>query len=385
MICNGAGGRLHVWEPLLRALKKEDMYAKDRFTVVTWDYRGLFQSAAPEVEARLSIRDIAMDIGAVMRAMGREKIFALVGWSMGVQVGLEYTALHPGKVEHLVMLNGTHGHIIDSAMQPIFRMPWLGGAMGDILTWLKYANPWLRTILQRLIKSAEPLVRLHFRTDANPDMEWLNWEWALDIFDNSESHTNAFIVQFQELNAHSVYHHLPKMPQPALIITGMLDPLTPAYQSYELRQQLENSRIEVYTWASHFTLMEYSTEVADSIVKFILAHEEIANADATPSKWAHPSTPSQGPLGVEGTLGCWTPQQQQDSPAVSRAGLLPVLSIPQDAISKAAKRQAQLSTVKKQIADARSRRLSVGSGGAPSSGRSTPTTPGGSDIEAMVD
>ena len=294
-ICNGAGGRIHVWEPLLRALKQQGMYDRDRFTVVTWDYRGLFESEAPEVDARLSIRDIAMDIHAVLQDMKKDKIFALVGWSMGVQVGLEYTALHPGKVDpldvnhnspthnlspilidkvdNLVMLNGTHGHIIDSAMQPIFRMPWLGGAMGDILTWLKYASPWLRVMLQKLIKQAEPFVRLHFRTDANPDMEWLNWEWALDIFDNSQEHTNSFIIQFQELNAHSVYHHLSQMKQPALIITGMLDPLTPAYQSYELRQQLENSTIEVYTWASHFTLMEYSKEVADSIVKFILAHE----------------------------------------------------------------------------------------------------------------
>ena len=41
-------------------------------------------------------------------------------------MGLEYTAVHPGKVSNLICLNGTHGHIIDSALQPIFRMPWVG-------------------------------------------------------------------------------------------------------------------------------------------------------------------------------------------------------------------------------------------------------------------
>ena len=79
-----------------------------------------------------------------------------------------------------------------------------------------------------------------------------------------QAHTHSFITHFQELNAHSVYHHLPSISQRSKIITGMLDVLTPAYQSYELRQCLPNSDIDVYMWSSHFTLMEHADEVAAS-------------------------------------------------------------------------------------------------------------------------
>lgn len=173
-----------------------------------------------------------------------------------------------------MLLNGTHGHIMDSALQPVFRIPWLGGAYGDILAYLKYSAPWLRLTLRNMVMSSEKACRFNFRNDANPDMEWLQWEWLTDIFNVSKSHTHSFIVQFQELAAHSVYHHLPDMLQPTLIITGMLDPLAPAYQSYELRQHLVNSEIQVYTWSDHFTLMSYGEEVAASIVKFISDHED---------------------------------------------------------------------------------------------------------------
>jgi len=273
LLCNGAGGRIHVWEPLLRALRDEGMYDSERFTVVTWDYRGLFQSGAPTNDARLSIRDIASDINAVLDSVGKERVHTLIGWSMGVQVGLEFTALHPNKVEHLVLLNGSHGNIMDSALQPVFRIPWLGGAYGDFLAYLKDNAPWLGPSLRKMVLSSEGFLRIVFRNGANADMEWLQWEWLRDIFDVSKVHTHSFIVQFQELNAHSVYHHLPNMEQRALIITGMLDPLTPAYQSYELRQQLRNSKLEVYMTSTHFTLMEHAEEVAHSIRNFICENE----------------------------------------------------------------------------------------------------------------
>ena len=52
MIANGAGGRLHVFEPLLRHLRDRSMYEEGQFTVITWDYRGLFESGKPENDAR---------------------------------------------------------------------------------------------------------------------------------------------------------------------------------------------------------------------------------------------------------------------------------------------------------------------------------------------
>ncbi|MEZ4251787.1 MAG: hypothetical protein R3B99_26540 [Polyangiales bacterium] len=48
LLCNGLGGRLYAWGPLL------DRFA-DRFRLITWDYRGLFDSGTPPTRRKLSI------------------------------------------------------------------------------------------------------------------------------------------------------------------------------------------------------------------------------------------------------------------------------------------------------------------------------------------
>ena len=51
LLANGLGGRLYAWAPLVEALHRE-------YRLITWDYRGLFQSSAPE--RRLGLRPRAM-------------------------------------------------------------------------------------------------------------------------------------------------------------------------------------------------------------------------------------------------------------------------------------------------------------------------------------
>ena len=42
---------------------------------------------------------------------------------MLLQVGLEFAALYPQRVEKLVLLNGTHGKVFQTAFQPWLRIP----------------------------------------------------------------------------------------------------------------------------------------------------------------------------------------------------------------------------------------------------------------------
>jgi hypothetical protein len=54
------------------------------------DYRGLFGSCSGDInEASLSIRDSAEDARELLDELGVEELDVFVGWSTGVQVGLE--------------------------------------------------------------------------------------------------------------------------------------------------------------------------------------------------------------------------------------------------------------------------------------------------------
>ncbi len=87
-----------------------------------------------------------------------------------------------------------------------------------------------------------------------------------DVF--GESFDN-YMRLFQELDAHSVYHLLPEIDAPALVISGALDILTPARQSREIARRMPHaSRIALWR-ASHFALVERPEVVLPAVERFL--------------------------------------------------------------------------------------------------------------------
>jgi pimeloyl-ACP methyl ester carboxylesterase len=70
------------------------------------------------------------------------------------------------------------------------------------------------------------------------------------------------------LDAHSSLAVLRGIEHDCLIMTGLLDHLTPCYLSYEMHSALRNSRLRVFNLASHFLPAEFAQDVADEIADF---------------------------------------------------------------------------------------------------------------------
>ncbi len=81
LIANGLGGKLYAWEPFLNAFWKD-------YQIVTWDYRGLYDSECPSSLRMLSVQHHADDAVRILDAEGVSSVIA-AGWSMGVQVSLD--------------------------------------------------------------------------------------------------------------------------------------------------------------------------------------------------------------------------------------------------------------------------------------------------------
>ena len=114
VLANGLGGRLYTWLPLIEQLAPT-------MKIITWDYRGLFDSDQASTSS-LSVSQHAEDLAEILKA---EKITCvhLCGWSMGVQVSLEFSARYPSKVLSLCLINGTYGQVFSTAFQPWLRVP----------------------------------------------------------------------------------------------------------------------------------------------------------------------------------------------------------------------------------------------------------------------
>ena len=120
LICNGVNCSYLLWKPLLDSLS--DSFGKDwreQLTVVTWDYRGLYKSEASAATASYSVRTLCEDAYDLMQHMKLEKWDAVCGWSTGVQCALEYAGLYPETVDRLFLVNGSHGHTLHTAFQPV--------------------------------------------------------------------------------------------------------------------------------------------------------------------------------------------------------------------------------------------------------------------------
>jgi len=247
VLANGLGGRLYAWTPMIQAFAHT-------YRFVTWDYRGLFESDAPTRIRRLSIYDHAEDIGELLKALGADTAH-IVGWSMGVQVGLEFATLYPERTSSLCLLNGTYGRVFDSVFQPLFPLLGMHNVLHGMVEWMS-AHPQLLQRLGSVVdRHARTLAAAQARLmpKAGGEIEDTIVQYLQDVF---ATETTNYLRLFQELDAHSVYHLLPHVEAPALIISGGLDVLTPAYQSRHMAKRIPQARHRHLRWATHYALLE---------------------------------------------------------------------------------------------------------------------------------
>ena len=268
VLANGLGGRLYAWEPLV-----ERFAASHR--IVTWDYRGLFRSSTPRRNKALAVPHHAEDALAILDLLGVERA-TFVGWSMGVQVSLEAALEHPSRVERLVLLNGTHGHVFDSGLQPVVRIPGVHRLLHRVVETLSRPGSWLAwgvrgaALNETHLAVVGRLLAL-WRRDLRVDDMYR--QYNEDVFGTSFEN---FLRLFQQLDAHSVYHLLPEVSQPTLVVSGGLDWLTPASLSREIAARIPGAQHLHLPRGSHFALLEYPALVLERIAQFLAARPALA-------------------------------------------------------------------------------------------------------------
>jgi len=257
---HGLGARLYAWEPVLDALVPD-------YRVITWHYRGLYASETPKKIRHLSIPNHAEDLRRIMDAEKIEKL-SIVGWSMGVQVGLEFAALYPERLDRLVLINGTYGHALETGFQPLFHLPYATYMLHEAIDALRNKE-WLAKRVQAMASSQriiEPLGTFYSRLRGNPQFKSVLRQYVNDVFGPSFKN---YLRLFQELDAHSTYHNLKEINHPVLVIWGDLDFLTPAYLSRRMKRRLKNSQGYHRPLGTHFVHLEYPQKVPRRIKKYL--------------------------------------------------------------------------------------------------------------------
>jgi pimeloyl-ACP methyl ester carboxylesterase len=263
VLCNGLGGTRATWNALIEGLSKSLNPAPD---FLHWDYRGLFRSHAPADIEHLAIDDHLADLSAILSKEGAQKV-SLVGWSMGVQVALEFYARFPQLVSTLVLINGTYGSPFNAALKnPLSR--YVLPTVTRLASWVLPAlQPSLVPVARRVIQSEQlldwaisiglahsSLDRAVFREVAEGIMEC-----DLNIYHRILGH----------LNDHNAAEVLPKIRVPTLIIAGEKDIFTPASEAEKMAEKIPGAQFFSLPQATHYALLEFPDLLMDRISRFV--------------------------------------------------------------------------------------------------------------------
>ncbi|MCA8923228.1 MAG: alpha/beta fold hydrolase [Planctomycetes bacterium] len=260
VLANGLGGRLYAWEPLVE-------HFAPTHRILTWDYRGLFNSGSPPTIKGLQLPNHASDILTILDEEQIERAH-FVGWSMGTMVNLEVALSAPRRVQSLTLINGSYGQIFDRALQPWMRLPGIPRVLHRVVETLA-SHEWIADRIGALTLNPLHISAVGYMISkawGNPKIRPMYAQYVSDVF--GESFHN-YLRLFQALDAHSSYYLLPEVTQPTLVISGGLDWLTPASMSRRIARRIPGAEHLHLPLASHFALLEYSDEVVERMQAFL--------------------------------------------------------------------------------------------------------------------
>jgi len=247
------------------------------YRVISWDYRGLFRSGRPADGRSYGFEHQIQDLEQVLRAEGVERAL-MVGWSMGVELLLEYHAIHPEQFEGFIALAGT------------CRRPY--DTLGD---WppLRSIMPVAMPVGTRVVSRLAPLMHLFmagFSRWPGPDVLDTAARVGVDdlavkagimappldldvvkdlILDYGTLDWRAVARTTRILAVHDATHLLSQITTPTLVLTGTLDWITPPRLARVLADTIPDAELVLLEGATHYAAVEYPEELTAHLRRFI--------------------------------------------------------------------------------------------------------------------
>lgn len=259
LLCNGLGGTAITWKLVY------DHFGND-YKFICWDYRGLFKSSAPADENRMTIEDHARDLDCLVK---KEKITEAIvgGWSMGVQVNLEYYRLNPKIYKGMFLLNGTAGYPFDTALNnPLSKyiLPIVNKFAQKIVPALQ---PTLKPLAGKILDStlflklitSLGLAHHNIRTDI---LKEIAKEMVL-------TDLNMYHIILEHLSTHDASFVLPLVKVPLLILAGTEDLMTPLKVSERMADLSSQAELFIIPHGTHYSVLEFPEAINLRLEQFL--------------------------------------------------------------------------------------------------------------------
>jgi pimeloyl-ACP methyl ester carboxylesterase len=260
VIANGLGGSFPAWKYIV------DEY-KDRYTLYSWDYRGLFDSKKPE-NTNITIEDQVNDLKTLLKLKNIENAI-FIGWSYGAQVVIELYKQHPEYFRGIVLLNPLVGNVLNGSFLPDILNPVMNKIFSLWEPMWKLLNP----LANRAVKSgifisivkSTGLVGTNLDTDVFETIASRFINLDHDIFRKT-------IKSSQKYDGDPI---LEKILIPVLMISGTRDFIVLPSMSRKTAKSIKNCKLVMVPKTSHYTAIEDPEIVIKEINLYISELETV--------------------------------------------------------------------------------------------------------------
>lgn len=213
-----------------------------RWSTLAYDHRGTGASVAST--SSIIFDNLVDDLFTVMDAFGVETA-VVAAESTGAHTALAAALEHPGRVSHLIIVDGKYDSVATS-------------------------DETLSDGQQYLLDSYEDWVR-QFVADCipEPDSEHLR-TWGQKIL--SRVSPEDAVALSKAAPSVGIGPRLGDIAQPTLVIHGRLDAIVPVEQAERLVEAIPNSELKVFEDAGHVPTLTRPTRVAEAISEFLRWH-----------------------------------------------------------------------------------------------------------------
>lgn len=237
--------------------------------VVYWNYRGHGASAPAPRGCGYSVRDHARDLDAVVRTFAGNEAPVMVGFSMGVQVTIEWARMRPDAAQAFVFMLGV-------PRNPLQRTRILGKLTAQ-------AIEQLASRVQPLLALGEPLVRGSFRSlptySVARALGAVQATCPPDAFEDfvrfaTDVPLDAYLRCAAGLLAHDATEAFRALRQPVLMLAGERDVLVSEDECRAYAAQLPQAEYVMLPGGSHASALELGDNVARRVRSFLEARRD---------------------------------------------------------------------------------------------------------------
>ncbi|MCP4677764.1 MAG: alpha/beta hydrolase [Deltaproteobacteria bacterium] len=262
IVCSGGLGGTHlIWSAVTRSLR-------NRYRLVIWDYPGLRAGETLPDHVEVDVPSLAGYLEAVLNATGTDRA-VLVGWSLGVQVAMEFARLRADRLRGLITVCGLAGQpfIDESSGDPLHAALSIQKSMPEALEWLSERLERIDA-LRGMLRGIEHPTRWAKRFDlVDPHIDELVFDAVIrDFLALDPSLYNRYSQASAEHDAADI---LETLPFPVLAVAGERDRFIRSVRVQEMVASIPRCEYFEVRGATHYLPLEYGDLLALKIDEFI--------------------------------------------------------------------------------------------------------------------